>query len=156
MKKCKVCGENKGLENFRIVKTNKNGTYCYKSHCTDCYNKHYREKYHDLNDQEKVVRRQKSFMGYEYHKNYKLVKNYGISLEIYNEMYEKQSGKCYICDKKIYGNDVKVDHDHETNVVRKLLCHNCNTSLGLLKEDINLFYKCIEYLREHKHNGNIS
>jgi hypothetical protein len=27
------------------------------------------------------------------------------------------------------------------------LCHNCNTSLGLLNEDVKIFEKCIEYLK---------
>ena len=28
-----------------------------------------------------------------------------------------------------------VDHDHETGKVRGLLCHNCNVSVGLMKEN---------------------
>lgn len=43
-----------------------------------------------------------------------------------------------------------VDHDHETGKVRKLLCHNCNRALGLLRDDPALLRKSAEYIEQHK------
>ena len=51
-----------------------------------------------------------------------------------------------------------VDHNHSchpsgeacSKCIRKLLCHNCNTALGNVKDDINILEKMIDYLKEHK------
>ena len=54
---------------------------------------------------------------------------YGITVEDWDAMYDKQDGKCGLClqpDKKLV-----VDHDHDTMKVRGLLCHRCNTALSL-------------------------
>lgn len=155
MKICKHCNTEKPLNAFRVVKINKNGTNCYKSKCIDCSNKLEIEKYHNMTTEERKLRREKYDMGFNYYKNYKLSKYYGISLDEYNDMYKQQDGKCYICGKNMSGKEIKVDHDHITGKVRKLLCHNCNTSLGLLNENPDLFRKCEEYLKEHN-CGNIS
>lgn len=42
-----------------------------------------------------------------------------------------------------------IDHDHNTGVVRGLLCSGCNTSLGMLKEDIARIEGLAEYKRLH-------
>lgn len=41
---------------------------------------------------------------------------------------------------------LSVDHCHKTGKVRGLLCSNCNTAIGLLKEDINVLKNAINYL----------
>jgi len=88
-------------------------------------------------------------------RNFNYTKKYNITLEEYNKILRQQNNKCAICEngetntfkgKIVY---LSVDHNWETGKVRGLLCKNCNVSLGNLKEDISLFYKCIEYLKEH-------
>lgn len=63
-----------------------------------------------------------------------LRRNYGLSVEQYEEMFAQQEGRCASCklssDERLY-----VDHDHGTNAVRALLCRGCNTALGHLRED---------------------
>ena len=52
-------------------------------------------------------------------------------------MYEKQQGKCAICGTMKPGKRAKhlcVDHDHETDKVRALLCVSCNNKLGILED----------------------
>lgn len=73
---------------------------------------------------------------------------YGITLDQYNQMLKDQNNCCYIC-KKQFNKKPCIDHNHKTGKVRKLLCYGCNNSIGLLKEDINLFLQCIQYLKEH-------
>ena len=71
---------------------------------------------------------------------------YGITLEDYNNMYEAQSGLCAICFKSSGTKRLSVDHNHTTGAVRGLLCHRCNTSLGLLNDDVNVLLSAIKYL----------
>lgn len=73
---------------------------------------------------------------------------YGIEIAHYDKLYKKQKGKCAICQTKYPV--LHVDHDHDTKAVRGLLCSNCNTSLGLLKENVSTFCNAIVYLVEHR------
>lgn len=60
-------------------------------------------------------------------------RNYGITLEDYERMFEDQKGLCLICGNVQAHKSFKhlcIDHNHETGEVRGLLCHNCNTKLG--------------------------
>jgi hypothetical protein len=62
---------------------------------------------------------------------------YGITQADYDRMFEEQGGKCAICGvhqsqqkRRLY-----VDHDHETNKVRALLCHKCNFMIGWARDN---------------------
>ncbi len=79
-----------------------------------------------------------------------LKKLYNLTIEDYNKILEQQDNKCAICRNVENGKRLAIDHCHNTEQVRGLLCKNCNTTLGNLKEDISLFYKCIKYLKKHK------
>lgn len=64
----------------------------------------------------------------------KLQQNYGLTLEQYEEMLAEQDGRCAICRKRPKGRKrLHVDHDHDTNDVRALLCVRCNTQLGTVE-----------------------
>jgi hypothetical protein len=86
-------------------------------------------------------------------KNNHLLRFYNITIEQYEQMLYEQDNKCYICEELAEDTRKKslnVDHDHITGKVRKLLCGNCNTSLGLAKENEVILQKMINYLNEHK------
>lgn len=82
-------------------------------------------------------------------KKWMLNRVYGLSIDQFMDMELKQGGVCGICGGTTKGKSLSVDHNHETGEVRGLLCHRCNTALGLLNEDINIFNKSIEYLNYH-------
>lgn len=68
------------------------------------------------------------------HKNRRA--KYGITPIEFWALVAEQDGRCAACrDLPEHGKTLHVDHDHSTNVVRRLLCARCNTALGLLKED---------------------
>ena len=83
---------------------------------------------------------------HEKHKGYSLKRSYGITLEEYKNRLKDQDYCCASCgiSTKELEADVKitrhrqlvVDHCHTTGKVRGLLCNSCNTSLGLLKENL--------------------
>jgi hypothetical protein len=69
---------------------------------------------------------------------------------------EEQSGNCSICssvlpDLLVYENRRRgyaIDHNHETGSFRGILCLNCNSMLGMAKDDPKILDKAAKYLRE--------
>ena len=71
------------------------------------------------------------------------------------EMLEKQGGVCAICggsEPKDAGTGHRrrfaVDHCHETGRVRGLLCVNCNSGIGKLKDSPDLLRRALDYLSQ--------
>jgi hypothetical protein len=76
---------------------------------------------------------------------------YGISLARYERLLELQGGTCAICLRPPKGGrPLQVDHDHDTDRVRGLLCGNCNRALGLLDENPVLFDRAKQYVMKWK------
>jgi NAD-dependent dihydropyrimidine dehydrogenase PreA subunit len=76
-------------------------------------------------------------------------RGYEISNDEYHQMLEDQEGACGICNEEPEGRGLHIDHDHTTGKVRALLCHRCNTALGLLRESPSLLRTAADYLEEH-------
>ena len=80
-----------------------------------------------------------------------LRRKYHITAAEYDAMLAAQGGHCAICPATEAGGNgvfhVDHDHDHETGRVRGLLCHACNTALGLFKESADLLAAAMVYLR---------
>ena len=76
--------------------------------------------------------------------------DYGISLADYDEMLEAQDNGCAICGKTEAeeGKRLAVDHNHETDQVRGLLCGNCNQAIGKLGHDPERLRNAIAYLEQ--------
>ena len=107
-----------------------------KNICKKCHNKKRREW------------REKNENARNKEKNCKLLRNYGITLEQYNEMNSRQGGKCTICGREP-NTSLHCDHDHNTGNVRELLCNNCNLILGQAIDNVDILEKCITYLKKH-------
>ena len=86
-------------------------------------------------------------------KNYKKsIEQYGITTEQYSQMCNEQFFRCAICFGISSQNKrLSVDHCHETNLVRGLLCDSCNLGLGSFKDDISRLEGAIAYLREFEY-----
>lgn len=86
-------------------------------------------------------------------------RHYGITQDTYNKLREEHEDLCAICNepetKKIRGNVVSlsVDHNHETGLVRGLLCMRCNRALGMFLDSRGLLQKAIDYLTKHHLEG---
>jgi hypothetical protein len=129
MKTCSKCEKEKTLEEFYAGKTD-------TAWCKECKRAYARQ--HRKNNKKMK-------------KNSDLLWRYGISLEDWKEMFEKQNGCCAIC-KTHQGeltHTLHTDHDHETGKVRGLLCSPCNTSLGGFRDDVSLLKNAIIYLQEN-------
>lgn len=76
---------------------------------------------------------------------------YGITLEQYNQMLLTQGNVCAICRKgeSVLGRSLCVDHDHKTGKPRGLLCLDCNSGIGHLKDDTSYLLRAIKYLNNN-------
>ena len=80
-----------------------------------------------------------------------MMKTYGLDFKDYQKLLEAQNHKCAICGSPPPNNRktrLAIDHCHKTGKVRGLLCDRCNRSIGLLKDDVNILAKAIEYLNK--------
>ena len=80
---------------------------------------------------------------------------YGLTPEGYYALYSKQKGCCRICGELMQIGRKKnaswkkgccVDHIEGTKRVRGLLCHRCNTVIGLMNHNQKLLQSAIKYL----------
>ncbi len=80
-------------------------------------------------------------------------KTLGVCNTKYDEMLVMQGGGCAICGSTLNSSrytKLAVDHNHKTGVVRGLLCTNCNTAIGLMKDSPERLQAAITYLRKHE------
>lgn len=92
------------------------------------------------------------------YRDQRLRRDYGISLERYEQILEGQGGSCAICgttDPRGKGT-FHVDHDHSCcptprhscgSCIRGLLCVRCNSGLGMFNDDAELVQAGVAYLR---------
>lgn len=76
----------------------------------------------------------------------------GWTPEAYEKAFAKQDGKCAICMSTLNSSRYTKfagDHCHTTGKLRGLLCMNCNTAIGLLKDSTIRLQAAIEYLNRH-------
>ena len=81
-----------------------------------------------------------------------LKNKFNITLEEYNDILKTQDHKCGICgltdDPVVKGKAFAVDHCHESNEIRGLLCSRCNQALGHLGDNLEGVNKALEYLNK--------
>ena len=81
------------------------------------------------------------------------LRRYGLRPLEYEDMVASQGGVCALCRKAETHRGrngevtrLAVDHDHATGSVRALLCHSCNTGVGLFLDDPALLRAAADYL----------
>jgi hypothetical protein len=72
------------------------------------------------------------------------LEKYGMSIEEFDALGAESSFICPICEKRPA--DV-IDHDHETNKVRGLLCRQCNIAIGTVTDQG--VFRAAAYLARH-------
>jgi len=76
----------------------------------------------------------------------------GWTLEAYEKAFVTQGGKCAVCLSTLNSTRFTKlcgDHCHTTGALRGLLCSNCNTALGLMKDSPARLLAAVEYLGRH-------
>ena len=71
---------------------------------------------------------------------------YGLAPADFAALLAGQDGKCAICRGEPTARNFHVDHCHTSGRVRGLLCHHCNTMLGLAADDPARLLAAVQYL----------
>ena len=132
MKRCSSCKIEKPLDDFNKWKNGKMGRH---NQCRDC-TKLWKPSPEQRERSNKRTREwnRKKFSGF--------------TQEDFDNKLKEQDYKCAICGTPDPGaTNWHADHDHKTKQKRGVLCHKCNTGLGLLKDDIDVLCSAIEYLK---------
>lgn len=133
-KRCPICGELKERSEFWKWKSREDGLAAYCKICFGNKNKKWQKDNSDklpTLDEKRDSNRKRKF---------------GISGEQYDQMLVDQNNQCAICKKEI-GREAAVDHCHNTNKVRGLLCRKCNLGLGGFRDNVDTIRKAIEYVK---------
>ena len=133
VKTCKRCGDEKPLDAFSVRSASKDGR---QSYCKPCHNAVARARA-AADPEKRALEQRRSY----------IKRTYGITVEQYDEMYERQGGKCFICENE---EATHVDHCHDSGDVRALLCHGCNSAIGLMKEDPDILIAGAMYVLMHQ------
>lgn len=80
------------------------------------------------------------------YRGWMLRKLYNLSLDDYERMKQEQGGVCKICKGSSSTKALVVDHCHLSGKVRGLLCHNCNTGLGMFRDNPMTMRSAADYL----------
>ena len=147
VKICRTCKKQKRISSFP-----KCGNLYIRPHCKPCYNR-IQAAWRDKNRErirEKWGQASKKYYTSEKRRN-KTLRAYGLTEEVYNALYDKQSGKCAICKTNT---TLVVDHCHSSREIRGLLCNACNVGLGAFRDSPNLLKSAIDYLKVVAGSGN--
>ena len=81
-------------------------------------------------------------------KDRRLRRAFGITVEMWETMFAAQGFCCAICGAAEPGTKQgwHTDHCHITHVVRGILCHHCNLTIGSAKDDVVRLRAAIDYL----------
>ena len=76
------------------------------------------------------------------------VHKYRLTKAQYDKLVAEQQGICALCGEKPK-NGLVIDHDHNTNKVRALLCASCNSGLGFFRDNQDYLLLAIAYLKKY-------
>lgn len=118
-KRCSRCRKLKCLDEFHAQSSRADGRQAY---CKPC---------HAVSSREAI-----------------LSTRFGLTTEEYDRILASQNGTCAICaEPNSIDRRLAVDHNHETGVVRGILCHACNLGLGFFRDSPERMHSAIEYLK---------
>jgi Autographiviridae endonuclease VII len=150
---CPNCKLEKNLSKFSRDKYKKDGRCswckeCIKNADNGAARKVRSDKFYQDNKERLLLwQKERNVSNTEFRRSNRLLKYYGITISDYNKIFDEQSGCCAICVKhqSEFKKILCVDHNHQTGKVRGLLCHKCNTALGLFQDNPEILELAAEY-----------
>lgn len=157
MKICTKCGVERPVLDYYRHRSTKDGRATWCKFCQRAYTQERRER-----DWEAAREAHRAWISTpegkaikaHSHRRYWL-RQYGLTVDQYEQMLTDQGGVCAICHKPERFVDPRsgeprrlaVDHDHETGKVRGLLCGRCNRAIGHLGHDPESLARAADYLK---------
>lgn len=131
LKLCSKCNKMKDIELFSFISMKYQRR---QSHCKKCRSEYIQLKRKNNPIKESLRKRKQT-----------LKSKYGLDIKDYEIMYANQNGRCKICNNPY--KLLHIDHCHNTDKIRGLLCSGCNIGLGHFKDSIELLKSAMEYLK---------
>jgi len=156
IKKCPHCNKNKNLSEFSKDKSRKSGR---SSWCKSCLSKKQRErykknpsKYRKIVQKHYIKNKDKILADLRAKGRLRNLEQRKVSIDFYNELFVSQNGCCFICGTHAENayKGLHIDHDHNSGEIRGLLCHKCNTALGLFQDNVDFLKIAIVYLNNSR------
>jgi hypothetical protein len=87
--------------------------------------------------------------------------SYGVTVEFLINLYQQQNGQCAVCKENYALLDLVVDHNQKCcpgygrsrrcgKCIRGLLCSQCNSGIGLLRESVEALDSAAKYLLQFR------
>lgn len=86
----------------------------------------------------------------------RITSTYGIGVDEFLDLFAGQQHRCAVCGKALvlFSTDRTeapvVDHNHETGVVRGILCHPCNVAVGWIEKRPKRTLQAMEYISRNR------
>ena len=165
MKRCPKCKTSRPLQSFYKDQSRKDGLqpWC-KPCCIEAkaawlarnrdkartYGREYARAHRDQPKHRAYMRAWWKKNSHRY-KDKERIRTYGLTLDAYRAMIQAQGSVCAICRKACATRQrLSVDHDHQTGIVRGLLCRKCNLGIGHLGDDPAILQRAIDYLLDNR------
>ena len=137
VKKCQTCKQEKPITEFHLNPDKKDGRCRACKACRRAYDQKYYYR---------PERLERTWSLY-------IQRKFGVTINQYYEALKAQNGSCAICRSESPRNGrsrFAIDHDHATGKIRGLLCMQCNTAIGLFRDNQSLLISTIAYLEKFK------
>lgn len=156
--RCSRCGEMKPLDEYQPSVAKKGCGACRSCKYADkrAYEKRnakkvakarnsHRKRNHERH---RAVMREHYRNHPEKYRGYNLGGRYGITVADYTAMLAAQGGCCACCGAAANpsGKSLFVDHDHNTGVIRGIICNKCNRGIASLGDTIEGVRSALAYL----------
>ena len=147
-KQCRICEQHLPLDAFGSHRGHRDGL---QNYCRPCRNRTAR----DMLTPEQKARKKANSKRFALVQDRKIKRRgyrYNLSPEEFNELLQEQQGLCAICLKsETYEHrTLCVDHEHQSGIVRGLLCSRCNKALGGFFDSPELLRAAIKYVERAK------
>lgn len=140
---CKSCNSTKPIVDFQRRRLQEVWENVSCNLCVRAFNRKCKAEWLAQREQRKLNK-----LNYDY-RDATLKKKYGITGKQYDQMLKQQGGVCKICQQKCSTKrKLAVDHDHGSGAVRGLLCFQCNSAIGKLKDSVTLLRRAADYLEQ--------
>lgn len=134
---CSLCGKTKPIVKFALDKSKSRG---HRNQCKRCAGSTRKKKY-EVRDREDRYRTG-------------TLQKFGLTLEQRDEMFASQNFCCAICKEtnpRSKHGRWYIDHCHQTDKIRGLLCNPCNAALGMIRESLSTLESMRDYILKHNY-----